>query len=108
MGHEFGIEIPHDSKKPHSPGFGIKYLINNISKTFINMNLFYFDGLGKRTYGFDMSRSLVSSATKYAGGISVRQMFTTEDLDTLSEPEPLKYNFRDYWLASHFFLIRNP
>lgn len=104
MGHEFGIEIPHDSKKPHSPGFGIKYLINNISKTFINMNLFYFDGLGKRTYGFDMSRSLVSSATKYAGGISVRQMFTTEDLDTLSEPEPLKYNFQDYWLARSFLL----
>ncbi len=104
MGHEFGFEVPHDSGLPNSPGFGVKYLINNISKTFINMNLFYFEGLGKRTYGFDLSRSLVSSATKYAGGISVRQMFTTEDLDTLSEPEPLKYNIQDYWLARSFLL----
>ncbi|MBN2523595.1 MAG: hypothetical protein JXB24_09995, partial [Bacteroidales bacterium] len=29
MGHEFGIEIPYDSQFGDSPGFGIRYLINN-------------------------------------------------------------------------------
>ncbi len=104
MGHEFGITVPHDAELPDSPGFGVKYLINNISRTFINTNLFYFNGLGERTYGFDISRSFVSSFTKYAGGISFRHMHTSEDLDTLVNPEPLKYNVQDYWLARSFLL----
>lgn len=106
MGHEFGVEVPHDTELPDSPGFGIKYLANNLIRTFINLNLFYFEGLGKKTYGFDISRDLITSSTKYAGGVSVRQMFTTEDLDTLAEPEPLKYNLQDYWLARSFLLNR--
>ena len=40
--------------------------------------------LEEKTYGFSLSRKLVSSTTKYAGGISVRQMYTTVDLDTLA------------------------
>lgn len=104
MGHEFRLEIPYDSDLPDSPGFGIKYNIDNIGKSFINLNLFFFDGLGKKTYGFGLERNLISIATKYAGGISIRQMFTTEDLDTLSSPEPLKYNLQDYWLARSVLL----
>ncbi|MCU0472220.1 MAG: hypothetical protein MUC93_02480 [Bacteroidales bacterium] len=99
MGHEFRLDVPYDSDLPDSPGFGIEYNIDNIAKSFINLNLLFFDGLGEKTYGFRLERNLVSTATKYAGGISVRQMFTTEDLDTLSLPEPLKYNLQDYWLA---------
>jgi hypothetical protein len=106
MGHEFGIEMPYDSKSHDSPGFGAHYLVDNIAKSFINLNVYYLNGLGKRTYGFDMSRKLVSSTTKYAGGISIRQMYTSEDLDTLPVPAPLKYNLQDYWL-SRSFLINN-
>jgi hypothetical protein len=94
MGHEFGIEIPYDSKFSDSPGFGVNYQINNIAKTFSNLNVYFYDGLGKKTYGFDLSRNLVSSATKYAGGISIREMFTSDDLDSL----------QDYWLLRSFLL----
>jgi len=104
LGHEIGLEIPYDPDLPHSPGVGIRYKADNLIKTFINLNLFYFSGLGRRTYGFDLSRKLVSSTTKYAGGISVRQMFTSEDLDTLPEPEPLKYNLQDYWISRSFLI----
>jgi hypothetical protein len=103
-GHEFRIEVPYDSKYTDSPGLGIKYQVNNIQKTFANLGLFYYDGLGKRTYGFDLVRKLVSSSTKYAGGISIEEMFTTEDLDSMAEPEPLKYNLQDYWLMRSFLL----
>lgn len=106
IGHEFRLEMPYDSELPDSPGFGIAYNANNISKTFINLNLFYYDGLGEKTYGFSLERKLVSSATKYAGGISVREMFTTEDLDTLTVAEPLKYNLQDYWLSRSFLIDR--
>lgn len=106
MGHEFGITVPYDNDYSDSPGLGVNYRINNVFKSFTNMNVFYYDGLGKKTYGLDLSRRLVSSSTKYAGGVSVRQMYTSEDLDSLHVPEPLKYNLQDYWLLRSFLLNR--
>lgn len=104
MGHEFGIEIPYDSRSTDSPGFGMNYKINNISKTFVNLATYYYDGLGEKTFGFDLNRKLISSLTKYAGNISIREMFTSDDLDTLPVPAPVKYNLQDYWLLRSFLL----
>jgi len=104
MGQEFGLDMPFDNTLPESPGFGVHYLANNISKSFINLNVYFLHGLGEKTYGFDLSRKLVSSKTKWAGGISVRMMYTSEDLDTLKIPAPLKYNLQDYWLSRSFLL----
>ncbi|MBN2862475.1 MAG: hypothetical protein JXN62_04890, partial [Bacteroidales bacterium] len=42
LGHEFRLELPYDPDLPDSPGFGLKYNINNIARLFINMDLFYF------------------------------------------------------------------
>jgi hypothetical protein len=104
LGHEFRLDIPFDPNLPDSPGFGLSYKVNNISKSFINMNIFYFNGLGKKNYGISFDRKLISYTTKYAGGISISEMFTTEDLDTLPVPEPLKYNLQDYCLSRSFLL----
>jgi len=104
MGHEFGFEIPWNSEFTDSPGFGINYKINNISRTFANLEIYYSDGLGKKTYGFDLSRKLISASTKYAGSISIREMFTSDDLDSLPKPAPVKYNLQDYWLLRSFLL----
>ncbi len=106
MGHEFRVSMSYDSDLPDSPGFGAEYKIDNIAKSFINLSLHYFDGLGDKTYGFEFERKLVSSATKYAFGISVRKKYTTEDLDTLPVPEPLKYNLQDYWFLRSILLNR--
>jgi hypothetical protein len=104
MGHEFGIEVPYDSKYTDSPGFGVNYVINNISKTFLNLDAYFNDGLGEKTYGFDLTRKLMSASTKYAGNISVREMFTSDDLDSLPKPAPVKYNLQDYWLLRSFLI----
>ncbi len=106
-GHELGIDVPYDSSLPGSPGIGVHYRVNNIAKSFINLNGYYLNGLGKETYGISLSRRLVSAETKYAGGISVIQMYTTEDLDTLPVPQPLKYNLQDYWLQRSFLINRD-
>ncbi len=103
-GHDLKFRVPYDSDSTGSPGIGVFYNVNNISRSFINLNVFYHDALGKRMYGFGLDRQLVSSATRYAGGISIRQTFTTEDLDTLPKPEPLKFNYQDYWLSRSFLL----
>jgi hypothetical protein len=104
LGHEFRLDIPFDTNLPDSPGFGLSYKVDNISKSFINMNIFYFNGLGRKNYGFSLDRKLISYTTKYGGGISISEMFTTEDLGTLPVPEPLKYNLQDYWLSRSFLL----
>lgn len=106
LGHELRFRMPYDSDSTDSPGIGVYYNINNISKSFANLNLYYYDALGRRMYGFGIDRKLVSSTTKYAGGIFINQTFTTEDLDTLPVPEPLKFNHQDYWLSRSFLLNR--
>jgi hypothetical protein len=104
MGHEFGIEVPFDAKYSDSPGLGVHYTINNLKRTFTNLNLFYTDGLGRKTYGFDLTRKFVSAVTKYAGGVSVREMFTYDNLDTMAMPAKVSYNLQDYWLSRSFLL----
>jgi hypothetical protein len=107
MGHEFGIEIPFDTRIKESPGFGAHYKINNIARSFTNIEGFYLDDLREKSYGFIASKELISASTKYAGGISIIQMKTSEDLGSLEEPQLLRYNFQDYWLSRSFLLDRN-
>ena len=71
MGHGLGLEVPYDTRKSNSPGLGLNYSVNNIRKTFINLNLNYYKAFGETSYGFNLSRDLISATTKYAGGISV-------------------------------------
>jgi hypothetical protein len=106
MGHEFGVNVPWDIDSTDSPGFGVNYRVNNIGKTFTNLGVYFHDGLGKKSYGIDIGRSLVSSETKYAGNISLRRTITSEDLDSLPEPHPVKYNLQDYWLLRSFLINR--
>ncbi len=106
-GHELGLDIPFNNILPESPGIGAHYTINNIVKSFVNLNVYFLHGLGEKTYGFDLARKLVSSSTKYAGGVSVRMMYTSEDLDTLLIPAPLKYNLQDYWLSRSFLINKS-
>lgn len=107
MGHEFGIDVPWDVDSINSPGFGVNYKVNNLGKTFTDLGLFFNDGLGRKSYGVDIGRRLISSTTKYAGNISLRRTITSEDLDSLPEPQPVKYNLQDYWLLRSSFLTTN-
>lgn len=104
LGHDLGINVPFDSEKPGSPGFGIHYEIDNLGKSFVNARLFYSNDLEEDSYGIRLSRKFVSSATKYAGGVSIEHVYRMNALDTLKVPEPLRYNFQDYWLGRSFLV----
>ncbi len=104
IGHEFDIYVPYSIGKYESPGLGLNYNIYNLWKSFINLNLNYSHALGTRKYGINLSKDLISSTTKYAGGITINQTYTTVDLDTMPRQQPLKVNYQDYW-AMRSFLI---
>lgn len=103
IGHEFGLSIPYSSGAYESPGIGLNYNIYNIRKSFVNMNLNYSHALGTRKYGISLTKDLISSTTKYAGGISVSQTFTSDIPATLPK-QTLKYNYQDYWIMRSFLI----
>jgi len=103
-GQEFGIAVPWNSVYPDSPGFGANYRINNIMSSFTNLDFYFHNGIGRRSYGFNLYRNLVSSATKYAGGISIRRTSIYEDREIPIEPAPVKYTLQDYWIQRSFLL----
>jgi len=103
MGHSIEFALPFDFETSQL-GFGFNYSINNIKRSFIDFNTFYVNGLGIEGYGLSINRPLVASTTKYAGGISLSKMRTTEDLDTMTVAYPLNYTLQDYWVLRSFLL----
>jgi hypothetical protein len=102
IGHLVEIDVPYSTGSPNSPGIAMKYNVRNILKSFIDLNLNYYDALGRRSYGIDATKKLVSSATKYAGGISLLETYTTVNLNSSSNP--LKFTYQDYWLLRSFLI----
>jgi hypothetical protein len=102
VGHEFELDIPYSTGSPNSPGIAMKYKISNLFKSFIDLNLNYYNAFGKRSYGINATKNLISSTTKYAGGVSLLDTLTTINLDSLTKP--LKKTYQDYWLLRSFLI----
>lgn len=106
LGHELDLTLPYDFKEYASPGFGIKYTIRNIARTFSDLELDYSDGLGSACIGGVYRRNFITSETRYAWSASVKMTNTTEDLDTMLTPVPLRFVHQDFWGARAFMLNR--
>lgn len=104
LGHELTLSSPYNYNKDYPPGFGISYKASNISKSLIDGTLSYYNAFGKEYYDATFSRKFLTAFTKYAGGFSVRETYTSEDLDTLQIPEPLEFNNLDAWIGRSFLL----
>lgn len=107
FGHELEISSSYDFDEYKYPGFGIRYSIRNIARTFSNLHLEFSDGLGTTFIGGVYSRDFITAETKYAWSTSVKVTYTSEDLDTMLIPSPLKFTWQDYWAARSFILDRN-
>lgn len=106
LGHELALTIPYNFDEYAYPGFGIKYAVRNVARTFSDLELDFSDGLGSTKMGGIYRRGFTTSETKYAWSASIRLNYTTEDLDTMANPEPLRYIYHDYWGARSFMLDR--
>ncbi len=107
FGHELEIKIPYNYEKYNSTGFGAAYTLKNISQTMIDLKLEYTDAFQRRQAGINVSRKFFSPYTKYAGGLSVYESYTMEDLDTLAIPEPVEFNNFDLWFGRSFLIDNN-
>lgn len=106
LGHELALTLPYDFDEYAYPGFGIRYAIRNIARTFSDLELDFSDGLGSTKMGGIYRRGFTTSDTKYAWSASIRLNYTSEDLDTMVTPEPLRFIYHDYWGARSFMLDR--
>ena len=105
LGHELVLAFPYDYYKDYYGfGYGVSYNIGNIKKSFIDARLEYSNSLGKEFYAIDINRPFVTATTKYGGGFEIRETFTGNDLDTLSERAPVKYNQIDTWFGRSFII----
>lgn len=106
IGHQFIVDIPYSSGRTHSPGIGLNYNVFNMWKSFIDLNLNYYNALGTDSLGFSLSKSLLTTTTKYAGGITIRRSFRTAKIDTSNVTRPLKYSYQDFWIQRSFMISR--
>lgn len=107
MGHELEISSPYDYNEYNTPGIGLRYSINNIARSFSDLNIHLSDGLGTTNIGGVFSRDFVTSETRYAWSGSVIFTSTNEGIDTMAVPAPLRFTRQDYWVARSFMLDRS-
>lgn len=107
LGHELTLTASYDFGEYDYPGFGIRYSVKNILRSFTDLDLEFSDGLGTTIVGGALSRDFITSETRYALYASIRTTYTTEDLDTMLTPSPLRFTWQDYWAARSFILDRN-
>jgi hypothetical protein len=100
MGHETkaGLTWNHTTG---DLGYNLNYYVPNIRNTFINSTLHYgTDESGDFARSFAVNRPFVSPLTRWAGGITIAQIFREDYLpvsDSLVILQNFKFNAQDFW-----------
>jgi hypothetical protein len=105
--HELEIGVPYNLRNSVKAGLRVEYRINNIGRSFANMELFAIATPLFKSYGVSLERDFISAESDYAGAIRIEETFTYNDLDTLTTPLPVEYALQDYWIARSFMLNRS-
>jgi len=107
LGHEFYNSYSKNFNGIHD-GFSTSYTIPNIKNTFVKTTLAYeidFDQNFSKL--FSIERPFYSTFTKWAGGVSLSQVYASEITFSPSQTillQRFKSNFQDYW-AGHLVRI---
>lgn len=123
-GHQLDNSVVIEPKEKQYLGYKGSYRMPNISGSFVQANLNYVNTNLENVYQFQLNRSFVVPAIKYAGGIefSYNQKTTFAPwissykiIDTIATGDqvllmPYSYWYQDYWLARSFLpdhIIKN-
>ena len=106
LGHEIELGLPYNLSENDRVGLRFNYRINNIAKAYTDIDFFFKSTYLESGYGFNLMKDFISAETDYAGGISMREVFTTTGIDTIPDTEPLEFTYQDYWIARSFMIHR--
>lgn len=106
FGHDLEISVPYSFREYSYPALGVQYTLRNVFRTFSDLNFEFSDGMGSTNSGVTFNRGFTTSETKYAWNASLKVTYTTEDLDTMPVPVPLRFTWQDYWLSRSVMLDR--
>ncbi len=101
-GHSLELNLPFNFDRSPLLGYGVTYGIRNVYGTFSDIELSFLDSHDRRSYGISLKKEFLRLNTRYAGGLTVRDTYRNEDLDTLPSPEPFRVNYQDFWLGRSF------
>ncbi|MBE0676593.1 MAG: hypothetical protein IH591_18205 [Bacteroidales bacterium] len=104
--HSLDIGLPYNMQVSNRFGIRVNYSISNIARSFADLDVFMKSTYKERSYGFNLSRDFISAESDYAGGITVKEVYTTTDVDTSPRIFPLEYTYQDYWLARSVMIDR--
>ncbi len=104
FGHSIELGLPYDFDLEKPWGVKMGYRVNNIARTWVDMNLFFGSTANEKYYGISLRRDFMGIETKYAGGIDIREVSTITTTDSPDILWPFSYSYHDYWAARSFLL----
>ena len=102
FGHEINNKVIYNINKFPSLGYDGFYKIQNISRSFVTGIISYYNTYEKEEYFLGVSRGFITPYTKYAGGLSLKWINNTVDvngLNTRKRAADLSYDHQDIWLG---------
>ena len=108
LGHQVRNEISYDRDNPEKKlGFGIKYRIPNLRRSFIGAEANFFQNYNEGLINIAVGRGFISPLIKYAGALDIgraysRQRYlvsgTDSEIDTLFS----SHSYQDVWFGRAF------
>ncbi|MFO7575108.1 MAG: hypothetical protein R6W67_08120, partial [Bacteroidales bacterium] len=89
---EFGLPYDFDMERPWGVRMG--YRVSNIARSWVDLNLFFSSTATERYHGITLTRNFVSIESKYAGGLDIREVFTTTFTDSPEISYPFEYSYQ--------------
>lgn len=89
-----------DPRNPYKAG--AEYEVNNMFKSQINMDLFFFKQNQSNSYGFEFSRKFFAYNTKWAGKLKFENTYKKIEDNSVNNNYNNKYFKTDAWLARSF------
>jgi hypothetical protein len=108
-GHEISYKYRHNSKKSPSSGHEIRYLIENIDRTFMSGEALYKNTWDSEELRLALSKRFLTPQTAWGGGLEIGLVRTTreEKQDSSNIDVSYQYNFQDAWVG-HSIVVGDP
>ena len=113
LGHEAGVQLEYNGDSTRSFGYGFRYVIENVSGSFVRTAFEYLNLSGIKQYRLNATKPFLTNDVEFGGEIDLAQIETVRnwrehEQDTSYDQRQLyKANTFDIWLGKSFFPTQN-